>query len=99
SAVQQQFFTKLDGFIGAPYNTELAYDQTYDQNTYLAKIDWNAATKYRVSVRDNYTNFENAHNQTIGQRSNQGIENDKFNQLVGQVTMMLSPRVVNMVTI
>jgi hypothetical protein len=97
--VQQQFLTKLEGYLGHPYENELNYDQTFDQNTYLGKIDWNLGTKYRISLRDNYTSFRNDNNQAIGQRSNQGNENDKFNQLVGQVTMVLSPKIVNLLTI
>jgi hypothetical protein len=97
--LQQQFLTKLEGFIGLPYETELSYDQTFDQNTYLGKIDWNLGTKSRVSIRNNYTSFKNANNQPIGQRSNQGIENDRFNQLVGQMTTVLTPRVLNHLTI
>lgn len=98
-ALQQQFLTKLENFLGASYDTQLSYDQTYDQNTYLGKVDWNLGTKIRLSIRDNYTNFENANNQPIGQQSNQGVENDKFNQLVGQMTMVVSPQIVNLLTV
>jgi hypothetical protein len=97
--LQQQFLTKLEGYIGHPYEQELAYDQTFNQNTYLGKVDINLGTKYRLSIRDNFTNFENANNQPIGQHSNQGVEHDKFNQLVGQLTMVMSPKMVNLVTI
>lgn len=97
--LQQQFLGKLENYLGHPYDEELAYDQTFNQNTYLGKIDWNAGSKYRISIRDNYTQFENFNNQTIGQRSNQGNETDKFNQLVGQATMVLSPKLVNLLTV
>ncbi len=39
-------------------------------------------TASRISLRDNYTNFENGNNQSLNNLSNQGTEHDKFNQLV-----------------
>jgi hypothetical protein len=94
-AVQQQFIGRLESFLGHPYANELGYDTTFNQNTYLAKIDLNLAAKSLLSVRDNYTNFENANNQSLGNLSNQGTENDKFNQLVAQATTTMTDRFVN----
>jgi hypothetical protein len=93
-ATQQQFQTKLESYLGHPYAQELTYDQTFNQNTYLAKVDANVG-KHRLSIRDNFTNFENGNNQTIGQFSNQGIEHDKFNQLVVQLSSPVSSRMIN----
>jgi len=92
---QQALLTKIAGLVGHPYEQELVYATTFDQNTYLGKVDVNLNTNTRLSVRNNFTNFENGNNQSTGQLSNQGTENDKFNQLVGQVTSILSPRMVN----
>jgi hypothetical protein len=93
--VQQQFLDKIQALVGHPYGSELAYDQTFNQNTYLGKVDLNFGAKTRLSIRDNYTNFENAYNQPTTNLSNQGIEHDKFNQLVGQMTTVVSSRLVN----
>ena len=93
--VQQQFLTKVESLVGRPYGDELAYNQTFDQNTYLGKVDVEINASTRLSIRDNYTNFENGNNQTLGNLSNQGVENDKFNQLVGQLTKVLGNRMVN----
>jgi hypothetical protein len=93
--LQSQVISKLEGFLGHPYANELNYDTTYNQNTYLAKVDVNLGKQNRISLRDNYTNFENAANQSLGNLSNQGVEHDKFNQLVGQGTTVLRHNIVN----
>lgn len=95
STTQQQFLSKLENYLGHPYDDELNYNQTFNQNTYLGKVDMNAGSRLRVSIRDNFTNFENANNQSANQRSNQGTEHDKFNQLVGQATMVINKRLFN----
>jgi hypothetical protein len=92
---QQQVLDKLQTILGHPYSEELVYDQTFNQNTYLGKVDLNVGSKSRLSVRNNFTNFENGNNQTAGNLSNQGTENDKFNQLVAQYTTVLSNTSVN----
>jgi hypothetical protein len=75
----------VQSLIGYPYEQGLNYNTTFDQNTYLLKFDANLGTKNHFSLRDNYTNFENGNNQgTTTHLSNQGVEHDKFNQLVGQ---------------
>lgn len=93
-AVQQQFLAKVEALVGRPYGDELAYDQTFDLNSYLAKVDAALTPTVRLSVRDNFTNFENANNQTLGNLSNQGVEHDKFNQLVGQLMATIGSRMI-----
>ncbi|HEY3057023.1 MAG TPA: carboxypeptidase regulatory-like domain-containing protein [Thermoanaerobaculia bacterium] len=93
---QTAFFNKLQGVIGHPYTDELNYDQTFNQNTYLAKFDLNAGSNNHFSLRDNYTKFTNANNQGLTtQLSNQGIEVDKFNQLVGQGETVFTQNLFN----
>ncbi|MBI4485556.1 MAG: TonB-dependent receptor, partial [Acidobacteria bacterium] len=99
ATLRQQFLSKIESVVGHPYVEELTYPQTFNQNTYLAKVDWNAGRQTRISVRDNYTNFENGNNQSLNHFSNQGTEHDKFNQLVGQATMVLADRLTNSVTV
>ena len=95
ATLQQQFLQKLETFIGHPYDQELTYDQTFDQNTLLGKVDVNLNNDLRLSIRNNYTNFENGNNQSFNNLSNQGTENDKFNQLVGTLTWVLNPRLLS----
>ena len=92
---QAAFIGKLEGFLGHPYDQELLYDQTFNQNTYFGKVDANLGPTSHLSIRDNYTNFENGNNQSLGHLSNQGTEHDKFNQLVGQLNTVFQKRYVN----
>ncbi len=94
-ALQQQFLDKVAGLVGHPWDGELNYDTTFNQQTYLGKVDFNLSGNHRLSVRDNYTNFENGNNQSAAYLSNQGTEHDKFNQLVAQETAVLSNRLLN----
>ncbi|MBV9495534.1 MAG: TonB-dependent receptor, partial [Acidobacteria bacterium] len=84
AATQQAFLAKIQNLTGIAYADQLNYDQSFDQNTYLLKFDANVGSKNHFSLRDNYTNFENGNNQSFNLLSNQGVENDKFNQLVLQ---------------
>lgn len=96
AAVQSAFLTKYEQLIGNPYSQELNYDQTFDQDTYLAKFDANIGSKTHASIRDNYSDFHNENNQTGFQiLSNQGDEHDKFNQLVGQAETVLTNSMYN----
>jgi len=93
--LQQQFLSKVQSLVGHDYGDELLYNQTFNQNTYLGKIDANVGTKNHFSLRDNYTKFTNGNNQTLGNLSNQGTENDKFNQLVGQGETIVTNNLFN----
>ncbi|HWW60995.1 MAG TPA: TonB-dependent receptor, partial [Thermoanaerobaculia bacterium] len=83
-ATRTAFFAKVQGLIGFPYEQGIEYDQSFDQDTYLIKLDANVGSKNHFSLRDNYTSFENGNNQSFNHLSNQGVETDKFNQLVLQ---------------
>ncbi|MEO8217103.1 MAG: carboxypeptidase regulatory-like domain-containing protein [Acidobacteriota bacterium] len=93
---QAAFLAKLQTLTGRPYAEGTSYDQTFDQNTYLAKIDWNAGNNNHFSLRDNYSSFENGNNQSSSSDlSNQGTETDKFNQLVGQAETIITSNLFN----
>lgn len=95
-ATQAAFLAKFQQITGHPYSDELGYDQTFNQNTYLVKLDANVGSKTHASLRDNYSDFHNLNNQTGFQlQSNQGDEHDKFNQLVGQAETVLTNSVFN----
>jgi hypothetical protein len=95
-ATRDAFFTKFQSIVGYPYANELNYDQTFNQKTYLGKIDVNAGSKSHISLRDNYSNFENKNNQNGFQTlSGQGNEHDKFNQLVGQAETVFTANLFN----
>ena len=84
AATQSAFLAKIQNLTGMAYSDQLLYDQTFNQNTYLVKFDANVGMKNHFSLRDNYSNFENGNNQSFNLLSNQGVEHDKFNQLVAQ---------------
>jgi len=95
-ALQAGFLQRFQEVVGHPFADELNYDTTFDQNTYLAKVDLNLGSKNHASIRDNYSDFHNQFNQTgFGLSSNQGDEHDKFNQLVGQAESILTPSIYN----
>jgi len=93
--LQQQFYDKLQALIGHPYQDELNYNQTFNQKTYLGKLDANVGMKNHLSIRDNYSNFTNAENQSFNYFSNQGVEHDKFNQAVAQGESVLTSSLFN----
>ena len=96
AATQAAFLQRFESVVGHPFAQEINYDQTFDQNTYLAKVDLNLGAKHHASIRDNYSDFHNANNQTGFQLlSNQGDEHDKFNQLVGQAESVFSNTLFN----
>ena len=95
TAQQQQFYDKLQALIGHPYQDELAYNQTFNQKTYLGKLDANVGMKNHFSLRDNYSNFTNAENQSFNYLSNQGVEHDKFNQAVVQGETVFTSNLFN----
>jgi outer membrane receptor protein involved in Fe transport len=93
--LQQQLLSKIQTLVGHDYSQELGYDQTFNQNTYLGKIDANVGNRNHFSLRDNFTNFTNGNNQSLGNLSNQGTEHDKFNQLVGQAESIFTTNMFN----
>lgn len=95
AATQAAFLSKIEALIGRPYTQELSYNQTFNQSTYLLKLDANVGSKNHFSLRDNYTNFENGNNQGFNLLSNQGTEHDKFNQLVGQGETVVTNNLFN----
>jgi hypothetical protein len=96
AATQAAFLTKYQQIVGYPFADELSYDTTFNQNTYLGKVDVNLGSKHHASVRDNYSDFENENNQSATTLlSNQGIEHDKFNQLVAQAESVFTNSLFN----
>ncbi len=82
-AQQQTVLSKIQSSVGAPYERGLAYDQTFNLNTYLVKLDANLGSKNHWSLRDNITKFNTANSgstSTFG--LNQTNEVDKFYQAV-----------------
>ena len=83
SAQQQSVLTRLQSITGVPYETGLNYNQTFNLDTYLAKLDANVGSKNHWSFRDDITRFTNENSQgTTFLGTNQTMEVDKFYQAV-----------------
>lgn len=96
AADQTTFLNRLQELGGIAYADQLAYNQTFDQDTYLVKFDWNAGMKNHISLRDNHSTFTNANNQSAATLlSNQGTEVDEFNQLVLQAETVVTNNIFN----
>jgi carboxypeptidase family protein len=79
--MRQQLLDRVQLVAGHPYPDEIRYNQTFDQNTYFLKFDAFEGQQH-LTLRDNYTTFNTANSQTLGNLSNQGTETDVFHQLV-----------------
>jgi hypothetical protein len=95
-AQQQTVLSRIQSIVGVPYETGLAYDQTFNQNTYLVKFDANVGNKNHWSFRDNYLKFTNANSQgTTFLGLNQTTEVDKFNQAVLEGDTVITNNIYN----
>ncbi|MDQ6801799.1 MAG: TonB-dependent receptor [Acidobacteriota bacterium] len=80
---QQTVLSRIQSIVGVPYATGLAYDQRFNQNTYLVKLDSNIGSKNHWAFRDNFLKFTNNNSQGVTVLGlNQTTEVDKFNQAV-----------------
>lgn len=96
AATQAAFIADVERLLGYSFDEELSYDSTEDMQTFLVKFDANLAANHHLSFRDNYSKFENQNNQSASNTvSHQGIETDKFNQAVVQMTSILSSSTFN----
>jgi hypothetical protein len=99
TAQQQQVLDKIQAIGGQSYESGLLYDQTFNQNTYLGKIDANVGNKNHFSLRDNYLKFTNANSQgatVLG--LNQTTEVDTVNQLVLEGETVFTNNLFNQLT-
>jgi Carboxypeptidase regulatory-like domain len=87
---------RINAITGKDYLTGLIYSQTFNQNTYLAKLDANVGDKNHFSLRDNYLKFTNANSQGLTVLGlNQTTEIDKYNQLVAEGESVISNNLLN----
>jgi len=97
SATQQQsVLDKIQSVVGLPYEAGLNYNQTFDENAFLAKVDWNLGNNNHWSGRTNWTKFTNkgsGSNTTFG--LNQTQEIDKFWQSVVEGDTIFSSKMYN----
>ncbi|HEV8432566.1 MAG TPA: carboxypeptidase regulatory-like domain-containing protein [Thermoanaerobaculia bacterium] len=96
AAQQQAVLDKIQAVVGAPYASGLNYNQTFNENAFLAKFDLNASSGNHWSVRANtmkFTNQGSGSNTTFG--LNQTQEIDKFYQAVVEGDSVFSNNMFN----
>ncbi len=73
-------------------------DQTNDADVYLAKLDWQLSDNNLLTIRDNYSknegeNLTSSYSNTG--RSNNGLEENKFNSFVASLNSVISEDAFN----
>lgn len=96
AAQQQTVLDKIRTATGQDYATGLNYDQTFNNDAYLAKFDTNIGSSNHWSARGNYTKFTNANSQGVTTFGlNQTQEIDKFYQGVIEGDSVLTNNMYN----
>jgi outer membrane receptor protein involved in Fe transport len=75
-----------------------SYDQTRDQDVFLAKVDWQLSNPHRLSVRYNHQNFTGGNNESGGTTNAEEHTGDSLvrtRTLNASLSSVFSPRVFN----
>lgn len=86
---------RLEQLLGHSLDEEFAYDTRENQDTWLAKIDWNIGSSNHFNFRWNYSDFNNFPSESTGTLSNQGDEYNTVNSYVGQLDTVISSSLYN----
>lgn len=95
SATQQAFINRVQNLTGVPFDQEFFYNTREDQETFLAKVDWNIASNNHFNIRWNGSDFNNFPSESSGSFSNQGDEFNTVNSYVAQLDSVLSSNLYN----
>jgi len=96
AAQQAAVLATIQNVVGAPYESGLAYQQTFNENAFLGKFDANVGSGNHWSLRANtmkFTNQGSGSNTTFG--LNQTQEIDKFYQAVVEGDTVFSNNMFN----
>ncbi len=58
-ATQQALTEKILGLLPWGFDREFNFKSKDNQETYLVKLDWNAAENHHISLRHNYSDYNN----------------------------------------
>lgn len=94
-STRQAFITRMETLTGIDFDQEFVYGTKENQETLLAKIDWNIANNHHFNIRWNGSEFENNPSESSGPLSNNGFELNKVNSYVGQLDSVLSSSMYN----
>ena len=86
---------RLEQLLGHSLDEEFAYDTRDNQDTWLAKLDWNIGASNHANIRWNYSDYNNFPSESSGTFSNQGDEYNTVNSYVGQLDSVLSSSLYN----
>ena len=93
--VRTAVVARLEQLTGGPLDNQFRYDTRKNQDTWLAKIDWNAGSRNHFNLRWNNSEFNNFPSEQTGTFSNQGEEFNTVNSYVGQLDSVLSSSLFN----
>lgn len=94
-STRQAFITRIQNLTGVSFDDEFIYPTKENQETLLAKIDWNAAANHHLNVRWNGSDFNNFPSESTGTLSNQGDEYNTVNSYVAQFDSVLTNSMYN----
>jgi outer membrane receptor protein involved in Fe transport len=89
------FVSRVESLIGHSLDREYSFATTEDQKVYLIKLDGSLGNDHHLSVRNNYSTFENFGSEGTRQFSNQGVFENNFNTLVGELTSVFTSNLFN----
>ncbi|HUF11362.1 MAG TPA: carboxypeptidase regulatory-like domain-containing protein [Rhodothermales bacterium] len=95
AATRNDIVARLESLTGGPLDRQFAYDTRDNQETWLAKVDWNIANNNHFSLRWNLSDYNNFPSESSGTLSNQGDEYNTVNSYVGQLDSIFSPSMYN----
>lgn len=98
-ATQQAFIDRVTSLIPHSLDQEFAFPEEDDQETYLVKLDWNAAANHHVSLRHNYSDYNNFPSEGTNPLSNNGNEFNTVNSTVFQAESVFGPQLFNQVIV
>ncbi|MFN2431903.1 MAG: carboxypeptidase regulatory-like domain-containing protein [Gemmatimonadota bacterium] len=91
-----QILENVYGFEAADEQVGL-FEETDDETALFARLDWQANDRHRVTIRNNYTDFENTNDRISPEEAlTHGARfEDKSNSLVGELNSSLSDDLFN----
>jgi hypothetical protein len=93
-----RFVEILERVYGFPAAQEVGvFEETDDEIALFARLDWQASDDHRVTIRNNYTDYESENDRISPEeaRTHGGRFEDKSNSLVGEVSSILGNKAFN----
>lgn len=98
-ATQQQFLDRINSLLPHSLEEEFNFQSQDDQETYLLKFDWNAADNHHLSLRHNFSDYNNFPSEGTNPLSNNGNEFNTVNSTVFQADSAFGPQLFNQVIV